>query len=90
MLLSLAVKLPPQATPQALETALKLYDRLVVDREYSREDLMRQLEMVDRRYVQANYIKPLVDAGLLALKYSDKPNHPKQRYICKKKSVARD
>lgn len=82
-------KVTPQVTPQALETALRLYDRLVVDKEYSRDDLMRQLEMVDRRYVQANYIKPLVDAGLLVLKYSDKPNHPKQRYICKKKSVAR-
>ena len=75
----------PQVTPQALETALKLYEKLVVQEEYSREDLMQQLQMTDRKYVQANYIKPLIDAGLLVLKYPDKPKHPKQKYICKER-----
>lgn len=76
----------PQVTPQVPEGVMKLYNKLVIGKEYSREDLMRELEMTDRRYVQANYIKPLVDAELLILKYPDKLKHPKQRYICRRKA----
>lgn len=45
---------------------------------------MNILNLSDRKYVQDSYIKPLIDLGLLILKYPDKPKHPKQRYICKK------
>ena len=52
--------------------------------EYSREDIMNTLNLSDRKYVQDSYIRPLLDAGLLTLKYPNKPKHPKQRYICRK------
>lgn len=75
----------PQATPQALNDNIQsLYRKLMPDAEYNRNELMDILNMSDRRYVQANYIKPLLDAGLLVLKYQEKPNHPRQKYICKK------
>lgn len=80
---------PPQATPQATPQALNeniqnLYNKLIDGKEYSREELMNILNLSDRKYVQDSYIKPLIDLGLLILKYPDKPKHPKQRYICKK------
>lgn len=76
---------PPQATPQALnENIQNLYNKLIDGKEYSREELMNILNLSDRKYVQDSYIKPLIDLGLLILKYPDKPKHPKQRYICKK------
>lgn len=75
----------PQVTPQALNDNIQsLYRKLMPDAEYNRNELMDILNMSDRRYVQANYIKPLLDAGLLVLKYQEKPNHPRQKYICKK------
>ena len=74
-----------KATPQALnENIQNLYNKLIDGKEYSREELMNILNLSDRKYVQDSYIKPLIDLGLLILKYPDKPKHPKQRYICKK------
>ena len=74
-----------QDTPQALnENIQNLYNKLIDGKEYSREELMNILNLSDRKYVQDSYIKPLIDLGLLILKYPDKPKHPKQRYICKK------
>lgn len=80
----LSGQVTPQVTPQVTEGVMALYKKLVAGKEYSREELMRELDMTDRRYVQSNYIKPLVDVELLFLKYPDKLNHPRQRYICRK------
>lgn len=38
---------------------------------------MNILNLSDRKYVQDSYIKPLIDLGLLILKYPDKPNKQK-------------
>lgn len=80
---------PPQVTPQVTPQVLndniqRLYAKLMDGQEYSREDIMNTLNLSDRKYVQDSYIRPLLDAGLLTLKYPNKPKHPKQRYICRK------
>ena len=75
----------PQATPQVMnENIQNLYSKLTDGQEYSREEIMNILSLADRKYVQESYIKPLIDLGLLILKYPNTPKHPKQRYICKK------
>lgn len=78
-------KVTPQATPQVLnlnENVQNLYKLLEEGREYSRDNLMNILNMSDHKYVQNYYIRPLIEAGVLILKYPEKPNHPKQRYLC--------
>lgn len=59
------------------ENIQNLYNKLIDGKEYSREELMNILNLSDRKYVQDSYIKPLIDLGLLILKYPDKPNKQK-------------
>jgi len=41
---------------------------------------MNSFDLKDIRYVRKNYIKPLLEDGIIELKYPDVPNHPKQMY----------
>lgn len=50
-------------------------------KEYSLLEIMQEWELVNRKYVRVNYITPLLEAGILKLKYPNAPNHPQQRYL---------
>nr|WP_320037223.1 ATP-binding protein [uncultured Bacteroides sp.] len=59
----------------------KLLDLFRNQHECSSMDIMNAFNLKDIRYVRETYVKPLLEAEILALKYPDVPNHPKQMYL---------
>lgn len=47
-------------------------------------DIEAFLDLKDEMYVRNSFIKPLLEAGILRLKYPDAPQYPKQRYLLNK------
>lgn len=39
------------------------------------------MELKDRANFLCSYLKPFIKEGFLRLLYSDKPNHPRQKYL---------
>lgn len=54
---------------------------MVLQGERSRQELQDQLSLNDRRNFRENYLEPALAAKVIALKYPDSPNHPKQKYV---------
>lgn len=77
----------PQATPQVFqimgtnEMVEKLRALFRDKEECSFVEIKEGLGFSDRMYVKTNFISPLLQAGILKLKYPDAPRHPKQRYL---------
>lgn len=81
----------PQATPQVTPQVLQiLKSQELVDKfcslyveadEYAAVNLQEKLGFRDRIHFRKAYLLPLLEQGVLRLKYPDKPNHPKQRYL---------
>jgi len=81
-------KVIPPVTPPALldflgtkEKVDKLLDLFRNQHECSSMDIMNAFNLKDIRYVRETYVKPLLEAGILSLKYPNVPNHPKQMYL---------
>jgi ATP-dependent DNA helicase RecG len=51
----------------------------------TRIEIHSQLGMKNRKYVQSQILKPLLEQDLLALTNPEKPNSPKQKYIISEK-----
>lgn len=47
----------------------------------SLQDIMAEMHIVSRMYFMNKILKPLIDKGLVARIYPDKPNHPNQKYV---------
>lgn len=77
--------LPPQPTvPSSI--AMEVRNLLkVVEGEMSRQEMQEALGLKDRVNFRTNYLEPAVQAELLAMKYPDKPKHPKQKYFVTEK-----
>ena len=79
-----------QATTQALqilksqELIEHFYSLYVKDNEYTAIFLQEELGFRNRAYFRKAYLLPLLEQGILKLKYPDKPNHPEQRYLLAK------
>lgn len=81
----------PQATPQVTPQVLQiLKSQELVDKfcslyveadEYAAVNLQEKLGFRDRIHFRKAYLLPLLEQGVLKLKYPDKPNHPEQRYL---------
>lgn len=81
----------PQATPQVTPQVLQiLKSQELVDKfcslyveadEYAAVNLQEKLGFRDRIHFRKAYLLPLLEQGVLRLKYPDKPNHPEQRYL---------
>ncbi|MBT9315840.1 Fic family protein [Leptothoe spongobia] len=72
-----------QATDQATDQAADQVKRLlaVMDDSYvTTQILMERLGLSHRPTFRKNYLIPALDAGLLEMKYPDKPRSPKQQY----------
>lgn len=72
-----------QATDQAADQASDQVKRLlaVMDEGYfTTQALMENLGLSHRPTFRKNYLKPALEAGLLEMKYPDKPSSPKQQY----------
>lgn len=51
----------------------------------TRIEIHSKLGMKNRKYVQSQILKPLLEQNLIALTNPEKPNSPKQKYIITKK-----
>ena len=76
----------PTSTPQAPHkypsTSVEVQNLLkVIDGEMSRDEIKEILGLKDIKNFRKNYLDPALQEGLITLKYSDNPNHPKQRYL---------
>jgi len=47
----------------------------------SMKDLMEHVEMSHRTFFRNNYLEPMIAGGIMAMKYPNQPNHPKQSYF---------
>ena len=52
----------------------------------SLQDIMAEMHIVSRMYFMKKILKPLIDKGLVARTYPDKPNHPNQKYVTIKRN----
>ena len=53
------------------------------DKEYSLRELMELVQVKHRETFMNNYLKPLLEKGIVERKY-EIPNHPKQKYKLKR------
>ncbi|MEO1298080.1 MAG: Fic family protein, partial [Cyanobacteria bacterium J06636_16] len=68
-----------QVTDQAADQVKKLL--AVIDESYCTiQMLMERLGLSHRATFRKNYLIPALEAGLLEMKYADKPRSPKQQY----------
>lgn len=44
-------------------------------------EIMKQTKYTARVYFKKTVLQPLIDRGVIAPVFADKPNHPKQKYI---------
>jgi len=49
------------------------------------KEIMHHLGHKHKQTFRLNYIKPLLDAGLLSMTFPDNPNHQAQKYITTEK-----
>ena len=68
----------PQVTPQVTERQLVLLE--FCNTAKSRPEIMAFLKLKDRKYVQYQIIRPLIDLGLLRMTLPDMPSSPLQKY----------
>ncbi|OIP93861.1 MAG: cell filamentation protein Fic [Thiomicrospira sp. CG2_30_44_34] len=76
----------PQVTPQAVIDVLQKHPDLVTfcQMPRSRVELQAFCNLKDREHFRKTVLKPLLEAGWLIQTLPDKPNSPKQKYICEK------
>jgi ATP-dependent DNA helicase RecG len=76
----------PSSTPQVIQIigsedlAHKLLSLFKEKEECKLADISNALGLNDRKNLRELYLKPLLEAKILELKYPDVPNHPKQMY----------
>ncbi|MEX0811220.1 MAG: DUF4062 domain-containing protein [Chitinophagales bacterium] len=59
----------------------------VLHGEMSRKDIQKALQLKHEGNFRENYLEPALVQGLIQMKYSNSPNHPKQRYLLTKKGI---
>ena len=69
----------PQPLSELNETQEKIL--MFCDVPRSMKDLMEHVEMSHRTFFRNNHLEPMVAGGIVAMKYPDQPNHPKQSYF---------
>ena len=77
--LTQAVSGTDQATDQATDQVQKLL-AVMDDGYFTTHTLMERLELSHRATFRKNYLIPALEAGLLEMKYPDRPRSPKQQY----------
>ena len=57
----------------------------VLHTELSRKEIQEALNLKHKGNFREKYLEPALEAGLIAMKYPEIPNHPQQRYLLTKK-----
>ena len=81
--LTQAVSGTDQATDQVSDQATDQVQKLLAvmdDGYFTTHTLMERLGLSHRATFRKNYLMPALKAGLLAMKYPDRPRSPKQQY----------
>jgi hypothetical protein len=78
MLHDAIISATPQVTPQVAPQVAELLKHAVG--EVSRETLQAALGLADRKSFRERYLRPALDAGLIAMTRPDKPNSRLQCY----------
>lgn len=60
---------------------------LIREGAYSLSDLLIKMNLRGRRNFFMKYLTPAIDGGYVLRAYSDKPNHPNQRYYLSEKGL---
>jgi len=74
-----------QATMQVTMQAVRVY-RVVGDREMSKQQIMKILNINNADYFRLNYLQPALEAGLIERTIPDKPTSGNQKYRKTKKA----
>ena len=77
--LTQAISATNPATDQVTDQVKKLL-AVMDDGYFTAQTLMQRLGLSHRATFRKNYLIPALEAGLLEMKYPDKPRHPKQQY----------
>lgn len=76
----------PQASPKPRETSVEVLNLLkVIEGEMERQGIQDKLSLKDRKNFRENHLEPALSGGYIEMKYPDKPNHPKQKYLITEK-----
>ena len=67
-----------QVTEQVTEQVQYLLK--VLSGEMDRSELQEKLNLSHREYFRASYLQPAIEQGLVAMKFPQSLNHPKQKY----------
>ena len=54
---------------------------LILQGEMSRTEIQNKLGLKHRGNFRENYLEPALKIGLISMKFSKNPNHPKQKYF---------
>ena len=82
-----SVPVTPKVTPKVMEIlgSEVLVDKLLAlfanKEECKFADIKEQLGFKDSMHLRNSYLRPLLEAGILRLKYPDSLQHPQQRYL---------
>ncbi len=75
-------------TPHKLRIRAKHIKRLIEtmgDDAYSIKELLERMNLKDRKNFIKTYLNPAIEEGMVELLFSDRPNHPNQKYRLTKK-----
>lgn len=78
MLRDAILRVTPQVAPQVPPQVAELLRH--IPGEMSREELQAMLGVADRKSFRERYLRPALDAGLIAMTLPSKPNSRLQRY----------
>jgi predicted HTH transcriptional regulator len=52
----------------------------VLESEMNRKDIQKQMQLSNKAYFLQFHLQPAIEQGLVAMKYPERPNHPRQKY----------
>lgn len=59
----------------------------VINGEMTRQEIQSLLSLTDKVNLRSLYLQPAIEKGLIAMKFSENPNHPKQSYYLTSKGM---
>jgi ATP-dependent DNA helicase RecG len=78
-------EITPQVTPQATPQVKNFL--LVCDGEKTSKELMREMDLKDRKYFRTNILNSSLEQELIEMTMPEKPNHPNQKYRLTEKGI---
>ena len=73
----------PTSHKKVGENVLRLI-KIIGDQQLSLKELLSALELKDRKNFLERFLYPAINEGYIRALYSDKPRHPRQKYLLTK------